>query len=64
MSVVKSRPADVSYRKRHFEQAPGVDRPPPVISYASSSFKPATQGQRAKDQISQTTHIGLQTCFG
>jgi hypothetical protein len=32
--------------KRHFEQAPRVDRPPPTLSYATPGSLPATQGQR------------------
>jgi hypothetical protein len=34
---------------RHFEQALRVDRPPSALSFATSSFLPATQGQRSKD---------------
>ena len=32
---------------RHFEQALRVDRPPSALSFATSSFLPATQGQRS-----------------
>jgi hypothetical protein len=32
--------------KRHFEQAPRVDRPPSALGYATPSSLPATQGQR------------------
>ena len=46
------RTVEVSCRKRHFEQAPRVDRPPPTFCSAPSGFLPATQGQRSKDAIS------------
>ena len=45
--------------RRHFEQAPRVDRPPSSLSYATPGSLPATQGQRSKDQISQIAHLGL-----
>jgi hypothetical protein len=32
------------------EQALRVDRPPFALSFATSSFLPATQGQRSKDR--------------
>ena len=32
--------------RRHFEQAPRVDRPPLSLSYATPGPLPATQGQR------------------
>ena len=38
--------ADVSNWKRPFEQAPGVDRPPPSLCFATPASLPATQGQR------------------
>jgi hypothetical protein len=34
---------------RHFEQALRVDRPPSALSFATSSFLPATQGQRSME---------------
>ena len=34
---------------RHFEQALRVDRPLSALSFATSSFLPATQGQRWDD---------------
>ena len=47
--------------KRLFEQAPRVDRPPQAFCCAALCSRPATQGQRSKDQISQTAHLGLQS---
>ncbi len=35
--------------KRHFEQAPRVDRPPTALCGGAASSLPATQGQRSKD---------------
>ena len=35
---------------RHFEQALRADRPPSALSFATSSFLPATQGQRWADR--------------
>jgi hypothetical protein len=36
---------------RHFEQALRADRPPSALSFATSSFLPATQGQRCMDSF-------------
>jgi len=36
--------------RQHFEQAPRVFRPPPVIGFATLGSPPATQRQRSKDQ--------------
>jgi hypothetical protein len=45
------------------QQTLRVDRPPSPHSYASPSSLPATQGQRSKDQISQTAQLELQACL-
>jgi hypothetical protein len=44
------------------QQAPRVDRHPSSMLINSVSL-PATQGQRSKDQISQTAHLSLQSCL-
>jgi hypothetical protein len=44
---VFSEQRSLSYERRHFEQAPRVDRPQPALCSTTPSFLPATQGQRS-----------------
>jgi hypothetical protein len=43
--LVHLKSAIASCGRRHFEQALRVDRPPSALSFATSSFLPATQGK-------------------
>jgi hypothetical protein len=49
--------------RRHFEQAPGVDRPPLAIRYANICSLPATQGQRSKDRSSNLIYSNFRRFF-
>jgi hypothetical protein len=48
---VFSEQRSLSYERRHFEQAPRVDRPQPALCSTTPGFLPATQGQRSKDRL-------------